>query len=169
VKKYQAGWEAMKPVAVEGQELKDFFLAAIDHDTDAFDAVLAAMRLKAATDEEQAAKDEAIQAATREAIAVPFGVLERSLPVIELARQAATDGNPNSLSDAGVAALAARAAARGAYYNVLINLESITDASWAAETAAKAERLLADVDQAAASLASDVESRLAPAGASTGA
>jgi glutamate formiminotransferase/formiminotetrahydrofolate cyclodeaminase len=168
VKKYKDGWEAMRPVADQGQELKDFFLAAVDRDTDAFDAVIAAMRGKATSDEEQRAKDERIQAATRGATEVPLGVLAKTVPAIELARQAAQHGNPNSLSDAGVAALAARAAARGAYYNVLINLESITDGGWAQTKRAEAESLLAAAEQAAAEVTRLVESRLAPAGAAAG-
>jgi glutamate formiminotransferase/formiminotetrahydrofolate cyclodeaminase len=124
---------------------------------------MAAFRLPAGTDEERAARAAAIAAATQEATRVPLAVLERTLPVLELARRAAERGNPNARSDAGVAGLAARAAARGAYYNVLINLKSLADRDWVRETLAAADRALAHAERAAAEIEAIVSEELAGA------
>ncbi len=124
-KKYAGVQERMKDLAEEAQELKDFFLAAIDDDTAAFNAVMAAFALPKATPAETAARDAAIAAATLRATLVPLSVLEHVPPALALAGEVATGGNANSLSDAGVAGLTLMAGAEGAYYNVLINLAAL--------------------------------------------
>ena len=101
---------------------------------------MGAFRLPGKSDADKAAKKAAIEEATKGAIRVPLEVLEKTLPVLALARRAAERGNPNARSDAGVAALAARAAARGAYYNVLINLKSIEDEAWMAKVGQPGDR-----------------------------
>jgi glutamate formiminotransferase / formiminotetrahydrofolate cyclodeaminase len=113
---------AMERAGSDAQALKDWFLAAVDRDTDAFNAVLAAIRMPRTTEADQAARDGAIAAANLEATMVPLSVLERSVEALELALVAARDGNPNSVSDAGVAAACAVAAAEGASLNVRINV-----------------------------------------------
>jgi len=161
-KKGQEGaWEEMKSVAVEAQQLKDFFLVQADRDAEAFNAVMAAIRLPAATEGERAAKEAAIQEATKGAVRVPLEVLEKTLPVLALARRDAERGNPNARSDAGVAALAARAAARGAYYNVLINLKSIKDEAWVQKKLRAAEDLVARSERAADAVESLIREHLA--------
>jgi glutamate formiminotransferase/formiminotetrahydrofolate cyclodeaminase len=161
-KGYEDAWDVLRPVADAAQAAKDFFLDAIDRDTDAFNAVMAAMRVRARTDEEKAAKVAAVEAATRGAILVPLSVLERTLATVALAAEAAARGNQSSLSDAGVATLVAQAAARGAYYNVLINLDGVSDSVWRHETRARAQSLLEQVDTAAARVVRVVEERLMP-------
>lgn len=127
------GLEAKQPefdrIAVRGQELKDKLLAAVDADTDAFDALLAAMRMPKATPEEEALRSTALADATAGAAEVPLGVLEACPEVIELNREIAKIGLQASLSDAGVGAQMARAAAAGAYQNVCINLAGLDDAA----------------------------------------
>jgi len=136
--------EEMVKIADEGQTVKDAFLEDIDRDTDAFNALMAASRLPKKTPEEEEARERAIQDASRQAILVPFGVLERCARVLELAEATAARGNPNSASDAAVAALVAAACAEGAYDNVTINLPAITDRAWAGDIASRAKALLAD-------------------------
>jgi glutamate formiminotransferase/formiminotetrahydrofolate cyclodeaminase len=119
----------MSDLGVEAQSLKEAFLEDVDRDTDAFLGVLAASRLPKKTPEEIAAREAAQARADREAIAVPFSVLERSFRAAELAHEVALHGNPNSLSDAGVAAFCARSCAEGAFANVLINLTGKDDAA----------------------------------------
>jgi glutamate formiminotransferase/formiminotetrahydrofolate cyclodeaminase len=80
------------------------------------------------TDEDQALRQDAIIAATKGAIAVPMRVLKRTIAALGLVKAVAQKGNQNSLSDAGVGGLMSRAAALGAYYNVLINLQGLDDA-----------------------------------------
>jgi glutamate formiminotransferase/formiminotetrahydrofolate cyclodeaminase len=116
-------------IAVRAQTLKDQFLAAVDADTAAFDQLLDAMRMPKSTPEEQAARDAAMTEATIAATEVPLGVLESCAEVIELCMEVGHIGLQASLSDAGVGAQAARAAAAGAYQNVCINLAGLSDAS----------------------------------------
>jgi len=127
------GLEAKQPeldrIAVRGQELKDKLLAAVDADTDAFDALLAAMRMPKATPEEEALRNTSLADATVGAAEVPLGALEACPEVIELNREIAKIGLQASLSDAGVGTQMARAAAAGAYQNVCINLAGLDDAT----------------------------------------
>ncbi len=127
------GLEAKQPeldrIALRGQELKDKLLAAVDADTDAFDTLLTAMRMPKATPEEEALRSTALADATVGAAEVPLSVLEACPEVIELNREVAKIGLQASLSDAGVGAQMARAAAAGAYQNVCINLAGLDDAT----------------------------------------
>ncbi len=117
--------EAMERLGRQAQETKDWFLAAVDRDTQAFNRVMAAMRMPRKSDEDRLARDAAMARANLEATMVPLEVLERTVATLELAHQAARDGNPNSVSDAGVAAACAVAAAQGASLNVRINLPGL--------------------------------------------
>jgi glutamate formiminotransferase / formiminotetrahydrofolate cyclodeaminase len=110
-------------IATRAQELKDQFVAAIDADTAAFDRLLEAMRLPAA----DATRESVIADATVGATEVPLGVLEKCPDVIELCLEVARIGFQASLSDVGVGAQMARAAAAGAYQNVCINLAGLAD------------------------------------------
>ena len=122
--------------------------------------MIAALRTKARTDDEKAAKAGLMHAANRGAATVPLEVLEGCGRLLELAREAATSGNPNSLSDAGVAVWCARAAAEGAFYNVLINLAGLADDEEAGQVAARAADTIAEIRGAADDLAEIIEQRL---------
>lgn len=151
-------------LAIRAQELKEFFLDAVDRDTAAFNRVMAAMRLPKKSEAEAAHRKAEIEAANRQAAAVPLAVLERAIEAAELALAMADGGNPNSLSDAGVAGLAAETAGLGAYYNVLINLGQIEDADFRARTREQATALKEAVETAAARVRQQVLQRLgAPA------
>ena len=97
--------------------------------------------------------------ATRTAIDVPLGVLERAVHAIACAEVAAT-GNKNARSDAGVAALTAQAAAEGAFYNVLINLSGFSDTAYAAEATNRAEGALAEVTKRVTALTESIRTEL---------
>lgn len=153
-------WSAMRPVAHEGQALKDWFLAAVDEDTRAFNRVMESMRLPQSTDEERAARAQAVEEANRGATLVPLRVLERSIEVVELAAAAVAEGNPNSLSDAGVAVLCARTAAEGAWLNVAINLANLVDREWAEEARKTASGALVRTRIRAGEVLGQVEARL---------
>lgn len=144
--------EQMARIGVESQKLMRAQIDAIDRDTDAFNRVMDCFSMPKSNDEELASRNTAIQEATKDATMVPFHTLERTLPSLDLAMEVAELGNPNSLSDAGVAGLMARAAAYGAYYNVMINLTSIEDKKWSEDLRKKADSLLTIVDKKAASL-----------------
>ena len=120
-------WQEFSVKAEEGQKLMNKLMHLIDEDTDAFNEIMAAFGLPKGTDEEKAARMEAIQTATRHAAEVPLETVRCSYEVFDLCRAMAQEGNPASVSDAGVGALAARAAVRGAALNVRINATSLAD------------------------------------------
>jgi len=136
----------LEQVAQRAQELKDTLVAAVDEDSQAFQAVIAAMRLPKDTPERQAGRAAAIQDGYRRATDVPLRTAELCVAALELCRQVAERGNPASISDAGVGALMARAGALGAIDNVAINLPSITDAAWVADRRGQLAALRARAD-----------------------
>jgi glutamate formiminotransferase/formiminotetrahydrofolate cyclodeaminase len=141
------GMEEARPTMLDlgatAQSLKQWFLENVDRDTDAFNAVLAARRLPKKSDEQQAIRDAAIERANQHATRVPLEVLGSSVRAAELALRVAREGNPASVSDAGVGGACALAAAQGAALNVRINLPSVTDTKVRDEMAAEMSRLLA--------------------------
>ncbi|MBM3320397.1 MAG: glutamate formimidoyltransferase [Candidatus Eisenbacteria bacterium] len=141
-KGFESAWDGMADLAAKGQELKDFFLRAIDEDTRAFTAVMDASRLPKKTKDEAAAREKAIEKAMKEAALVPLRTLERTDEVVALAAEAADKGNPASVSDAAVAALCAQNAAEGAWFNVIINLGQIADEAFVRETRRRADEVL---------------------------
>jgi len=123
------GMESVKPEMEEignrAQIVKDQLTFLVDEDTRAFNSIIDASRMKKKSDEEKVLRIEAIQTATKKATEVPLKVAKLCLEALELAEIVAKDGNPNSVSDAGVAAEVAFAGVRGARLNVLINLPGI--------------------------------------------
>ena len=133
----EAARPTMKAAGTDAQSLKDWFLDAVDRDTDAFNSVLAAMRMPKKTADEIARRAAAVECANQGAAKVPLDVLEATIRALELALRVVKDGNKNSVSDAGVAGAAALAAAEGAALNVRINVPSLSDRSVAAEFLAR--------------------------------
>jgi glutamate formiminotransferase/formiminotetrahydrofolate cyclodeaminase len=160
-KGYETVREEMEIVAEKAQPLKDFFIEAIDKDTEAFNGLMAAFALPKKTDEEKQARQDAIEAATKEATMVPFAVLEKSRAAAELALIVALKGNRNSLSDAGVAGLTAAVCAEGALYNVLINTQEMAAGPFRSETRAQARKLCAAVLETAAEIKAVMDKGLA--------
>ncbi|MEL6638478.1 MAG: glutamate formimidoyltransferase [Bacteroidota bacterium] len=139
-------WEEFSDWAKRGQRQKDALLQLVDADTQAFNAIMAAFRLPKSTEAEREARTAAIQAATREAIEVPRRVMKLATSSFSVIRGMAKTGNPNSLSDAGVGALCARAAVHGAFLNVKINAGSLADRDYVAEVLAEGEQLLVEAN-----------------------
>jgi len=144
-KGYEKAFSDMEEAGIEGQRLKEQFIADVDRDTAAFNRVMDAMRMPKKSDEEKAAREAAIEEATKEATLVPLEVLRRTRAAAEIARRVVENGNRNSVSDAGVAALTARTAAEGAYLNVRINLAGIKDESFKKKTLSEADGLRSEV------------------------
>ena len=132
---HKAGWDdrwgEFSEWAVKGQQLKDELLALVDEDTDSFNKVMDAFGLPKTTEEEKAERSNAIQNATKYATEVPFRTMQRSFDTFEIIRAMVEHGNPNSVSDAGVGALCARAAVMGANLNVKINAVGLKDREFA--------------------------------------
>jgi len=159
-KGYEEQRDRMLRVGVEGQRLKDEFLYDIDRDTEAFNEVMAAIKLPKKTDAEKAARGAAMEAANKGATLVPLGVLRRAVPALELALEMARHGNRNSISDAGVGGLMGLGAAEGAYYNVMINLKGIEDGAFRDATSREARALLKQAEELAAEIRDIVRKEL---------
>ncbi|MGI9649422.1 MAG: glutamate formimidoyltransferase [Acidimicrobiia bacterium] len=153
-------WEEFSDWADKGKAIHDELLALVDADTDAFNAIMAAFGLPGQTDDEAAARDSAIQAATRSAIDIPLQVMEASLASMEVIGAMAETGIPASVSDAGVGAMCARAAAMGAYLNVRINAKSLSDETEAAGYVERGRRLQEQVVTRETAILAQVEQRL---------
>ncbi|MBT3219494.1 MAG: glutamate formimidoyltransferase, partial [Proteobacteria bacterium] len=158
-KGYQKLDDEMNAMAVKAQTLKERFLADIDEDTAAFDAIMTAFGLPKKSAAEKKARHDAIQSATRHAIEIPLGVLERTVETVGLVK-VAIRGNENARSDAGVAALTAEACAEGAWYNVCINLQDFEDQAASADFRARADTALATVTEQVAEIRALVRSQL---------
>jgi glutamate formiminotransferase/formiminotetrahydrofolate cyclodeaminase len=159
-KGYEASWAELSGLAVKAQGLKDRLLRAVEEDTEAFNGIMDAMKLPKASPEEKAAREAALQDAYRTASLVPFETASACFEAISLAQAAAEKGNVNSVSDAGVAALMARAGVEGAALNVLINLASVTDLPFASDLRARAESLVSRSESEAAAVLERVRSAI---------
>ncbi|HJP62760.1 MAG TPA: glutamate formimidoyltransferase [Mucilaginibacter sp.] len=123
-------WQEFSEWAEQGQHYKNELTKLVDKDTVAFNQIMAAFNLPKGSDEEKAVRTEAIQAATKYAIDVPFNVMKLAYQSMEVIKAMAETGNPNSVTDAGVAALCARTAVLGAFMNVRINASGYKDKAY---------------------------------------
>lgn len=147
-------WEEFSDYAERGQELVSRLLALVDEDTEAFNRIMAVFAMPKTTAEEKAARSAALQSATLYATEVPLKTMKAAYECFEIVKAMAETGNPNSVSDAGVGALAARSAVLGAELNVKINAAGLKDSqtaerliSQAAEIARKAVAQEAEILQ----------------------
>ena len=134
-------WEEFSNWADKGKIYQDELLRLIDLDTKAFNDILDAYGLPQKNGDEKLKRTEAIQLATRKAMEIPFRVMQVSYESMALLMAMAKTGNPNSVSDAGVGALAARSAVLGAGLNVRINAGGLTDKVFATQLLKKANLL----------------------------
>jgi len=123
-------WQEFSDWAEKGQYYKDELLKLVDLDTLAFNRIMEGFSLPKSTDTEKAARDKAIQDATKYAIEIPFKVMQMAHGSLEVIKAMAQIGNPNSVTDAGVAALCARTAVLGAFMNVKINASGYKDKTY---------------------------------------
>jgi len=120
-------WEEFSNWADKGKEYMDQLIKLVDEDTNAFNRIMDAFGLPKSNDEEKAARTKAIQDATIYAIEIPYKVMETCYHSMEVMKAMAEIGNPNSVSDAGVGALAARSGVLGAFLNVKINASGLSN------------------------------------------
>jgi len=123
-------WEEFSDWSEKGEDLRKQLLLLVDADTRAFDSIMAAFGLPKSTDAEKSIRTQAIQNATKLAMEVPLQVMRLCLQSMDVIEAMANNGNPNSVSDAGVGALCARTAVLGAFMNVRINAAGCTDAAF---------------------------------------
>lgn len=134
-------WAFFSDWAERGKACHDELLRLIDADTDAFNQLMVAFQMPDGNDAARAAKEAAIQAATKGAIEIPLKTMETALACMDVAAAMAEHGLKASASDAGVAALAARSAVLGAHLNVKINAGGVTDKAWLDDVLAGAARI----------------------------
>ena len=131
--KYAASHDAVRPILEAGQLAREEFVTLAREDSEAYDAVVAARRLPKDTDEQKAARENAIAVANRRATEVPMRTARAAARLLAALPELAEKGNPNAASDVGAAALLLDACAEGALLNVGINLSGIGDAALVAE------------------------------------
>ncbi len=155
------GWEEQRNFfsdwAVKGQQLKQQLIAAVDEDTRAFNQIMEAFALPKANETEKQNRQQAIENATKYACEVPYKVMELSYKGLELLAYMVEQGNPNSITDAGVGVLCVKTAVQGAYFNVLINAQGLKDRIFADEMVSKSKQLLATTHKQADELIAKVE------------
>lgn len=153
-------WEEFSRWADKGVELEAELLHLVDEDTEAFNRIMAAFGMPKNTDEDKRLRSEAIQKATLFAAQVPLETMKASFKAFEICKAMAETGNPNSVSDAGVGALAARAAVLGAGLNVKINASSLKDKAQAEALINEANNLMAEADKAEREVMEIVENKI---------
>ena len=145
---WESRWKEFSDWAEEAQQLMKELLALVDEDTAAFNRLMGAMRMPKSSPEQIEERDAAIEAATLYAGEVPLRTMKTSVKAFPLLRRMAEEGNPNSVSDAGVGALAARSAVLGAQLNVKINASGLKNRDDASRLLAEAEAVAADAIKA---------------------
>ena len=157
---WDARWEEFSNWADKGQKIQAELMTLVDEDTEAFNRIMEAFGLPKKTEEEKAARSAAIQAATLFATQVPLHTMQASFKVFELCKAMAEEGNPNSVSDAGVGVLAARAAVLGAGLNVKINASGLKDRETADKLVGEANELVKKANELEAEIMKIVEEKL---------
>jgi glutamate formiminotransferase/formiminotetrahydrofolate cyclodeaminase len=158
------GWdnklEYFSDWAVKAQQLKDELLALVDEDTAAFSKVMDAFALPKGSAEEKTARSAAVEAATKYAAEVPLKVMETASKSYELLSAMVEKGNPASVSDVGVGALATRACVEGAALNVRINLASLKDEKFKSDLLKKVEQISSQSNLRFKEISEAVENKL---------
>ena len=157
---WDARWEEFSNWADKGQKIQAELMTLVDEDTEAFNRIMEAFGLPKKTEEEKAARSAAIQAATLFATQVPLHTMQASFKVFELCKAMAEEGNPNSVSDAGVGVLAARAAVLGAGLNVKINASGLKDRETADKLVGEANELIKKANELESEIMKIVEEKL---------
>ena len=156
-KKYAAVEGEMKEAALKAAALVTELTTLGARDAEAYGRVMAAYKLPSENESDAAKRKQAIDTALLGAAEVPLETARACLRVLEVAELVATKGNTNAVSDAGVSALLAEAACRGAVYNVRINVSSLEGKSKGAPLIAECERLLKDAASRARAVTASVE------------
>ena len=153
-------WEFFSDWAERGMAVMNELLALVDEDTAAFNKIMDVFGMPKGTAEEKAARAEAMEVATLYATQVPLRTMKAAYNAFAIVRAMAEEGNPNSVSDAGVGALAARSAVMGACLNVKINAAGLKDRDTAAALVNEANEIQAQAQQAEKEILEIVESKI---------
>ncbi len=154
-------WNEFSVWAEKAKNLMNQLLFLVDEDTRSFNKIMDAFGLPKGNDAEKAARKQAIQDATKYAIEIPFRVMNVCYETMHIAKAMAETGNPNSVSDAGVGALAARAGVRGAYLNVKINAAGLDDKAFVEKILKDGETIATKAEQLEKEIMAEVEKKIA--------
>jgi len=138
---WDSKWKEFSDWAEKGKAIQNSLLQLVDEDTKAFNMILAAFSLPKKTEEDKTLRENAIQEATKNATLIPFKVMEIAYSGFELINEMVEKGNQNSISDAGVGALALRSCIRGAFLNVKINASGLKDTIFVRDVISKGENI----------------------------
>ncbi len=155
-------WKEFSDYAEKAKGYMNRLLFLVDEDTRAFNKIMDAFGLPKGTSEEKDARKKAIQDATKYAIEIPFKVMDTCCESMSVIKAMAETGNPNSVSDAGVGALAARAGVRGAFLNVKINAADLEDRAFVEKIIRDAEAVNTKAEQLEKEILAVVEQKIAP-------
>lgn len=153
-------WKEFSDQAVKGQDIMERLLKLVDEDTAAFAKIMNVFSMPKGTEEEKAARAEAMEKATLYATQVPLRTMQIALEAMPLALEMARKGNPASASDAGVGAIAALAAVKGAQLNVRINAAGLKDRAMADSLTAEAEEIAKEAAEKEAEILSEVNKNI---------
>ena len=153
-------WKEFSDQAVKGQDIMERLLKLVDEDTAAFAKIMNVFSMPKGTEEEKAARAEAMEKATLYATQVPLRTMQTALEAMPLALEMARKGNPASASDAGVGAIAALAAVKGAQFNVRINAAGLKDRAMADSLTAEAEKIAKEAAEKEAEILSEVNKNI---------
>lgn len=153
-------WKEFSDQAVKGQDIMERLLKLVDEDTAAFAKIMNVFSMPKGTEEEKAARAEAMEKATLYATQVPLRTMQTALEAMPLALEMARKGNPASASDAGVGAIAAFAAVKGAQLNVRINAAGLKDRAMADSLTAEAEKIAKEAAEKEAEILSEVNKNI---------
>jgi glutamate formiminotransferase / formiminotetrahydrofolate cyclodeaminase len=131
-------WEEFSEWAEKGREIQDELIFLVDEDTNAFNGIMNAFSMSKKSEEEISLRNQAIQEATRYATEVPLRIMETANKALPLIKAMVEHGNPNSVTDAGVGALAIRSCVLGAFMNVRVNAGGLDDRRFAEDIIARA-------------------------------
>ena len=153
-------WKEFSDQAVKGQDIMERLLKLVDEDTAAFAKIMNVFSMPKGSEEEKAARAEAMEKATLYATQVPLRTMQTALEAMPLALEMARKGNPASASDAGVGAIAALAAVKGAQLNVRINAAGLKDRAMADSLTAEAEKIAKEAAEKEAEILSEVNKNI---------
>jgi len=150
-------WQEFSEVAEKGIKLQQQLAVLVDADTAAFNAIMEAYGMPKNTESQKADRNEAIQSATKNAIEVPMQVARLAAESMEIAHQMALTGNPNSITDAGVGAMAIRTGVKGAILNARVNIQDLQDEAYSTQVQMECAELTSSIDAAEAEILQRVD------------
>ena len=153
-------WEEFSNWAEKGIELQSELTRLVDEDTEAFNKIIEAFRLPKKTNEEKQKRNQAIREATKNAIRVPYRIMETAYNALEVIETMVEEGNPNSATDAGVGALAVRSAVKGAFMNVQVNARDLDDKAFVEDIINKGREIERKTEEKEKEILNKLEKRM---------